>query len=101
MNENKKLVLSDIKFELVEEILNKLFNSKQTCPNSSFDDKWNEYFVNKFRDDVCKKNQSGEYENEIVKAIYENCKSFYEKECDNIAKHITDINNSIEENWDK
>lgn len=101
MSKDKKLNLVDINFKLIENILDKLFDSKQKGSDNTFDNIWNENFVNKFENDVCEKNNNGEYANEIIKTIYENCKSFYECECDNITNYIDDIKKSINKIWNE
>lgn len=99
MSKDKKLQLADIKFDLVEEILNNLFDLKQKDDNREFDCIWNEIFTCKFNDSVCEKNSNNEYSNEIIKIIYDNCKLFYENGCDEITRHIKETTDEINKIW--
>lgn len=96
MSKNKKLQLTDIDFNLVEEILSNLFNLKQNGDNREFDCIWEEIFTCKFQENVCEK-INNVYSNEIIRIIYDNCKSFYENGCDEIIRDITRAKDEINE----
>lgn len=101
MSVNKKLQLKDIDFNIVEEILDKLFQSKQIDgKNEKFEEIWKENFVDKFEENVCKKTND-KYENPIVQIIYENCKEFYKNGCNEILENIKKIQADIDKIWEK
>ena len=94
----EKKAIKDINFDLIKEMLEKIYDYKISGQDTTFDEIWKENFIEKFNDESCAKNSvTNEYENPIVKIIFSKCKSFFESECIEIIESVTDIENEIKE----
>lgn len=93
-----KLAIKDINFDLIKEILEKIYDCKISGQDTTFDEIWKENFIDKFNDESCAKNSgTNEYKDPIVKIIFSKCKSFFESGCIEIINSVTDIENKIKE----
>ena len=101
MGNDGKLKLKDINFDVIETILNALYESKQNG-GDEFDNIWSKTFVDKFSSDVCElsTNKDKKYENPIIEAIYLKCKDFYDKGCNEINNYIKTLESEMNSIWE-